>query len=208
MKTGTSKETTSKKIIFHFGLVFALAACASEGVDRADVNTPINISYAVVLAEEAVTIKSDVGKSAASGGVLGLVLGAVIGGDVAGAAVGAASGAAVSAATTKIQEGSSEAVSYTLQRADRSVFKVVVPLDGLDPGECVAVESGRTTTLRRVEKNLCPQLLDSATEQGEAGESSAATDCQVARQQLLNAVSDSEITAAAKKIKVLCEPSS
>lgn len=207
MNTGTSTEKASKNTIFSFGLVLALAACASEGVDRADVNTPINISYAVVLAEEAVTIKSDVGKSAASGGVLGLVLGAVIGGDVAGAAVGAASGAAVSAATTKIQEGSSDAVSYTLQRADRSVFKVVVPEDGLDPGECVAVESGRTTTLRRVEKNLCPQLLDQATQQGKAGVTGAGTDCEVARQQLLDAVSDSEINAATKKINVLCESS-
>ena len=208
MKTGTSTKKASKHSIFSFGFVLALVACASEGVDRADVNTPINISYAVVLAEEAVTIKSDVGKNAASGGVLGLVLGAVIGGDVAGAAVGAASGAAVSAATTKIQEGSSDAVSYTLQRVDRSVFKVVVPEDGLDPGDCVAVESGRTTTLRRVEKNLCPQLQDQATEQGKAGGASAATDCQLARQQLLDAVSDSEINAATKKIKVLCEPSS
>ncbi|MDT8281615.1 MAG: DUF1269 domain-containing protein [Gammaproteobacteria bacterium] len=136
-------------------VLLMLAGCSSDGVDRADVNTPISISYALITASEKVELKSDVGKSAAKGGVLGTVIGALSGGDLKGAAIGAAAGAAVSGTVTKIDEGSSEAMSYTLQRANKSEFKVVTNVDQLQVGDCVAVETGKTTSLRRVEQDKC-----------------------------------------------------
>ena len=57
-------------------LVISLVGCASQGVDRADTNTPINISYANVADFEKVKLKSDVGKNAAIGGLVGLAIGA------------------------------------------------------------------------------------------------------------------------------------
>lgn len=180
-----------------------LAGCASSGVDRADVNTPISISYAVVTASEKVQLKSDVGKSAAKGGVLGLLIGAVSGGDVQGAAIGAAAGAAVSGTLTKIDEGSSEAMSYTLQRPNKSEFKVVTDDDSLQVGDCVAVEIGKTTNLRRADPDKCQshpvdqsQVVRSQT---------SAADCYNAKQQLLKAETTEELNAATEKVKVLCK---
>lgn len=189
------------KIYFPLVLLM-LAGCASSGVDRADVNTPISISYAVVTASEKVQLKSDVGKSAATGGVLGLLIGAVSGGNLEGAAIGAAAGAAVSGTVTKIDEGSSEAMSYTLQRPNKSEFKVVTDNDQLQVGDCVAVETGKTTNLRRAEPDMCqPHPVDK--DQVARSQRSAA-DCDAAKQQLLKAETTEELNAATEKVKLLC----
>ena len=186
-------------------LVVILTGCTSQGVDRADTNTPINISYANVADFEKVKLKSDVGKNAAIGGLVGLAIGAVAGGDAAGAAIGAASGAALSASTTKIAEGSSEAMSYTLQRPDGSQFKVITDDDHLQAGDCVAVESGRTTNLRRVAADLCGPPLTHPVEQELAAHSQKqASACDEAKQQLLKAETNDDLDAATKKVKVLC----
>jgi outer membrane lipoprotein SlyB len=187
----------------YFPLVLlALAGCASSGIDRADVDTPINISYAVVTAAEKVKLQSDVGKSAATGGVLGLLIGAVSGGNLKGAAIGAAAGAAASGAITKIDEGSSEAMSYTLQRPDKSEFKVVTDNDHLLVGDCAAVEIGRTTNLRRAEPDMCqPHAVD---QKQVARSQASAVDCDNAKQQLLKAETTEELNAATDKVKLLC----
>jgi outer membrane lipoprotein SlyB len=189
------------KIYFPLVLL-TLAGCASSGVDRADIDTPINISYAVVTASEKVKLQSDVGKSAATGGVLGLLIGAVSGGDLKDAAIGAAAGAAASGAMTKIAEGSSEAMSYTLQRPNKSEFKVVTDDDHLQPGDCVAVETGQTTNLRRVAQDLCQSP---PVDQDQVARSQkSATDCNDAKQQLLKAETTEALNAATEKVKVLC----
>jgi outer membrane lipoprotein SlyB len=199
-----NKETIMKRILTA-SLITLLVGCTSPGVDRADTNTPINISYANVADFEKVTLKSDVGKNAAIGGLVGLAIGAVAGGDMAGAAIGAASGAALGATTTKISEGSSEAMSYTLQRPNGSQFKVVTDDDYLQAGDCVAVESGRTTNLRRVAPDLCGPPLAHPVEQDLAAHGQQqASDCDDAKQQLLKAETNADLDAATKKVKVLC----
>jgi outer membrane lipoprotein SlyB len=188
------------------GLLLILSGCATQGVDRADVNTPIEISYALVSNIEHVQLQSDVGKNAAVGGILGLAIGAIAGGDAADAAIGAATGAALSASTTKIQEGSDQAVSYTLERPNGSEIKVVTEDVHLQVGDCAAVESGVTTNLRRVAADMCHVPLQHPVEQELASNAqSEANDCNAAKKQLLDASSNVDIEAASKKVRVLCQ---
>ena len=96
-------------------------------------------------------------------------------------------------------------MSYTLQRSDGSQFKVITDDDHLQAGDCVAVESGRTTNLRRVAADLCGPPLAHPVEQELASHGQQqATACDEAKQQLLKAETNSDLDAATKKVKVLC----
>jgi outer membrane lipoprotein SlyB len=175
-------------------------------VDRSDVRTEIEIRYAIVTNIEMVNLKSDVGKNAAIGGLVGLAIGAAAGGDVESAAIGAAAGSALSATTTKIDEGSSKAISYTLKRPDGSEFKVVTDDEHLQNGDCVAVETGQTTNLRRVSQAMCVPPLDHPVEKEVAAQHHEdAAECAQAKQQLLKAETDEDLIAATKKVHVLCQ---
>lgn len=192
--------------VFLVLIAFSFIGCAAGGVNRSDVQTEIEVRYAIVTNVELVKIKSNVGKNAAMGGIWGLAIGAVSGGDAGSAAAGAAAGSALMAITTKIDEGSGKATSYTLKRGDGSEFKVVTEDKHLENGDCVAVETGRTTNLRHVSQDMCTPPLDHPIEdelatkhQEEAGE------CHEAKMELLEAETEEDLTAATKKVRVLCQ---
>ena len=193
--------------IFLTALVFfTFLGCASSGVDRSDVSTEIKIEYAIVTNVEMVKLKSDVGKNAAIGGIWGLAIGAVAGGDAGSAVAGAAAGSAFTAITTKIDEGSSKATSYTLKRRDGSEIKVVTEDKHLESGDCVAVETGNTTNLRHVSQEMCTPPLDHPVENELAeGHQEDAGVCHDAKMELLNAETEEDLTAATKKVRVLCQ---
>jgi len=180
------------------------AACASTGIDRADKETTVNITYATVTNVETVKFKSDVRKNTAIGGLWGLAAGAVADGGE-GAVVGAAAGALLSGLTTKISEGSSEGFSYTMMRKDHSEFKVITDDKHLKAGDCVAVESGRTTNLRKVSPVMCEPPLDHPVEAELHGKHlEDAAECHAAKLELLKAETQSQVDAALKKVHVLC----
>ncbi len=187
-------------------ITFFLIGCAAGGVDRSDLRTDIEIHYAIVTNVELVKVKSDVGKNAAIGGIWGLAIGGIAGGDAESAAVGAAAGATISAITTKIDEGSSKATSYTLKRADGSEFKVVTDDKHLEKGDCAAVEIGGTTNLRHVAQDMCTPPLDHPVESElAASHQEEADECHEAKKQFLEAETEEDLTAATKKIRVLCQ---
>jgi len=186
-------------------VVFA-AGCATGDTARVDRNVPIQISYGTVTKVETEQLKSDVGKNTAVGGLLGLALGAAVGGDASGAAVGAAAGAALSGLTTRIEEGSSKAFGYTVRYQSGSEIKVVTDDEHLVVGDCVAVEMGRTTNVRRVAQSMCGTPMNHPVEQElRDRHASMADECHEAKLQLLAADTDSEVDAATKKVKVLCQ---
>ena len=194
------------KIFLTVMVFLTFLGCASSGVDRSDVSTEIEIQYAIVTNVEMVKIKSDVGKKAAIGGIWGLAIGAFAGGDVGSAVAGAAAGSALTAIATKIDEGSSEAASYTLKRRDGSEIKVITEDKHLENGDCVAVETGSTTNLRHVSQEMCTPPLDHIVENELAAEHQEdAGVCHEAKMELLNAETDEDLTAATKKVRVLCQ---
>jgi len=184
-----------------------LAGCETSGggVSRSDTNVPISISYGQIANVEQVDLKSDVGKSATLGAIFGGVIGLATGQNVAGAAAGAGAGALLGGVTQKVSEGSSKAVSYTVDKKSGGQIKVVTDDSHLVVGDCVAVETGRTTNLRRVSNEMCGATLNHPVEQQlRSMHQDDAKECDAAKQALLAAESERDVDAAVKKVKVLC----
>lgn len=181
-----------------------LAGCATEGVNRADVNTEIDIRYATVTGVEPVTLQSNAGKSAAVGGLWGLVAGS--GGDRYSMLGGAAAGAALGGLTTKIMEGSDKAYQYSLRLTDGSATQVIIDDGKIPIDACVAVERGRTVNLRQVSSAQCGPALNHPVEQElDAAQHQEAAQCEAAKTEVLKADTQAQLDAAIKKMRVLCE---
>ncbi len=184
----------------------ALVGCASDGgISRQDTKTRIMIQYAEVEAVEPVTFESEAGKTAAIGGLWGLLAGSS--GDRGDLIGGALAGAALLGLTTKIAEGASTGTAYTLRNVGGSApYKIITDDKHAQVGDCVAVETARTTNVRRVEQSLCQPKMNHPVEQEiEKDMQQSALQCDTAKQHLLKATTDTDISAAIKKVKVLCE---
>ena len=190
------------------GAVILLTGCETGGggVSRQDQNVPISISYGQITSVEQVDLESDVGKNATLGAIVGGVIGLATGQNFAGAAAGAGAGAALGGITTRVAEGSSKATAYIVQRQSGGEVKVVTDHSHLVVGDCVAIETGRTTNLRRVSQEMCSPATNHPVEQElRAMHQQDARECDAAKQALLAAQGDQEIDAAVKKVRVLCK---
>ena len=131
-----------------------LLGCSSGGVNRFEKNTTITVEYAVVQDIEEIELDSEVGESAAMGGLWGLASASA--GDRYDMIGGAVAGAVLMGLTTRIAEGSSKATAYTVKAvSDNAIFKVIMDNIDVRIGDCVALETGHTTNLRYVSRSLC-----------------------------------------------------
>ncbi|MCP4077777.1 MAG: hypothetical protein GY744_16520 [Gammaproteobacteria bacterium] len=183
--------------------IFSLMACATSGVDQINKNTKIKIDYGVIKTAEPVTLKSEAGKTAAIGGLWGLVGGSdgnrndMIG--------GAAVGALLMGLTTKIAEGTREAAAYEVEKEDGTIIKVIIDDKDILVGDCVAVESGKMTNLRKVADDLCGAQVATKADREIASEMAEdAQYCLSAKQQLLEAKTEEAVNSALKKVNVFC----
>jgi len=183
--------------------IFSLMACATSGVDQINKNTKIKIDYGVIKTAEPVTLKSEAGKTAAIGGLWGLVGGSdgnrndMIG--------GAAVGALLMGLTTKIAEGTREASAYEVEKEDGTIIKVIIDDKDILVGDCVAVESGKMTNLRKVADDLCGAQVATKADREIASEMAEdAQYCLSAKQQLLEAKTEEAVNSALKKVNVFC----
>ena len=181
----------------------AIVACSTTGVNPRDKNVTINISYGTIKSTEAVNLQSEVGKSAAIGGLWGLLGNAR--GNSSDLVGGAVFGALFMGGVTKIAEGSREAEAYEVELKDGSVVKVVIDDKELVIGDCVALEQGKTTNLRKVAHDLCGTSFEDSDDLEIAAEMKEdAEHCHAAKLQLLDAATEAEVNNALKKVKVLC----
>ena len=184
-------------------IAIMMAACSSNGVNRGDKEVTIKISYGLIKEKESVQLDSEVGKNAAVGGVIGLAANADGNrGDMAG---GAVLGAGLMALITKIKEGSNEAESYTIEKRPGEFIKVIIDNKKLDIGDCVAVEEGRTTNLRKVADDMCGELVTAEIEE-ELNNSlaQAAEDCHDAKVDLIESDTADSLDGHLQRINVLC----
>ncbi len=204
MKTAIHFLSTRKNFFLLAFLGILVSGCASDGVSRESMNRRISISYATVVSVEQVNIKSEAGKTAAIGGLWGLLGG--IGGDRQDMIGGAVLGAALLGGTTKIAEGSNQAFAYILKGRNNREFKILTEQGGMQAGDCVAVESGTHTNLRRVSAVYCQAASGNSTIDSsllrEIEED--ANECYQAKEELLN-TSGEEFDAVVRKVKALCD---
>jgi outer membrane lipoprotein SlyB len=185
------------------GTALVMAGCTSSGISRADVDQAIDISYATVVDVEDVKIKSEAGKSAGVGGLWGLSIGA--NGDAGDIIGGLVAGAILLGLTTKIAEGSSDAKGYTVEYSDGERIKIVTDEKSIVLGDCVAVESGRSVNVRRVDYSLCGPINNVVQDTPVDYSFAESSDCQEAKKQLMQ-VDDAEgMDIALDKVRALCE---
>ena len=66
---------------------------------------------------------------------------------------------------TKIKEGSNDAESYTIEKRPGEFVKVIIDNKDLAVGDCVAIEEGSTTNLRKVADDMCGTLVTAEIEE-------------------------------------------
>jgi hypothetical protein len=195
------------KIIHPFFILFLgmlIVACESTGTSRGNLNTQISISYATVVSVETVKLKSEAGKAAAIGGLWGLAAGSS--GNRKDMMGGAALGALLMGGTAKIAEGSNTAYAYILREKNKPDYKIMTEQRGIQVDDCVAVETGKHTNLRRISHVYCQPASNKEHIETSLHKEiqEDASECQDAKQELLNAKA-AEIDAWIRKVKALCD---
>jgi len=157
--------------------------------------TSVTINYGLVQSVTTVTKESQHAGGALAGGVIGAMLGPrrhrglrVVAGASVGAAVqGSATGGTQQQYSVKLVSGGTTIIN-TEQTEIRK-------------DDCVAIEQGEHANIRRVSHYHC----EANSSQAPTHHSDAANNCQKAKNELANAETDSAITNAAKKVRILCE---
>jgi outer membrane lipoprotein SlyB len=177
-------------------------ACASNAIDRNQLNSTITINYGTVI---------DIGQTKVDSSAPG---GAVMGGIVGAATSGkhhrgkhALEGALAGGILSAMLDGSRKAYSYEIELKNGSEVKVVTEQSGIRVGDCVSFEQGRTTNVRRVPSVHC-EFHDHPAMQGSYVKSSASFDaaqCDAAKQQVLAAKTEEDVDLAIKKTSVFCD---
>ena len=180
-------------------ITLIIHGCASQNTSSSR-GREIQIRYAEVLDVERVPMPSAAPAGAIVGGFTGLVLSSR--GSTAQRIAATAGGAAVGGLAAKVLEGDNRGYGYRIRYLNGSESRFITEKDYFRPGDCVAVERGNTSNLRRVPDSLCkservmqpdPVHLDQAEQ------------CARAKDLLLAATTNEEIDAAARKVEIICQ---
>lgn len=186
-------------------VVVAAALCMAapsmaQTTKRVDRNVTIEVGYGRVVDVEQVKLKSKAASGAAVGGIAGLAAAHGDTGDnLAGAAVGAAVGALLTQALTK-----HKAEALTVERLDGAVVKVVMDHADAVVGDCVAIEEGRTTNVRRVSPEMCLAGWHHEDDAILENHFDDAAQCHQAKLELLETDDEAAFDRALQKVKILC----
>ncbi len=202
-------KPTNRRLLLAASCIVALTTigCASQGgVSRDSLDSTVVVNYGTVSTVTPVKLESNATRNAAVGGMLGLLTQAR--GSGSERLVGAAIGAAVGGLGTKAVEGDNMANSFVIERVRGGTVKVVTEQQNIVVGDCVAVETGRHTNLRRVSQTQCSPprqphpTIDPQISQYEQGEANA---CDQAKEELLKASTEADINALTRKVQVICD---
>ncbi len=199
---------TRAGILSAFMAVVALVATPALGQRRGDA---VSVNYGVVTGTERVQLESAAGRGALVGGLVGAVRGR--GRSSGSQARSAAAGAAIGGVTTRILEGSNEAIEYTVRLLSGRTVRVITEPTGTRMGDCVSVEQGQQTNIRRVSSVHCPRedARPAATPRPAPAPEptpahvAEATACDQAKQTLLDAEDAEAMDLAITRIRILCE---
>ena len=184
--------------------LLVLAGCAQGELSPSALNEGIGISYGTIQTVTPVKV-SPTGEIAGSiaGGLLGLALTA--GHSGGSMLLGAAGGALGGGLLGHVMQGSDTADQFVIRRNDGSSFEVATEQRDLVPGDCVAIEQGEQTNLRRVNDAYCqPGTPLAADNRVALEEQHDAQVCSEAKQSLNNAQGIQAIDAAIARVRALC----
>lgn len=195
----------SHKVLAVSVLAIALAGCANMSTDPetgSSRNTLISVAYGTVEHVQLVQMKPNYAEGSLIGGALGLL--AASGYSSGSQALGAVAGAGLGALVSKETAGTAN--QYTIMLVNGSTVSVVTDQQDIDPGDCVSVEQGDHTNIRRVSSAMCnTPPSHPAYPEMHASVQQLSSDCANAKQQLLAAKTEQETNIAYKKMQALCD---
>ena len=186
--------------------VFGISGCSTPGaVSQSNLKTTIRVEHGRVTQVDRVDVESNAARNAVLGGLAGLALTSRR--SRSSQVAGTAAGALLSGLVTKSAEDARLVNAYTVQLTTGNFVQVVTDQTGARVGDCVAVETGRTSNIRRVSEVLCqPQGRSHPVNDDIRMENQEeAMECHEAKQQLLNATTEEDVNAIARKVQVLCD---
>lgn len=192
--------------MFRTGFVYAalagilvLTGCASSGSPAAR-GYELRVRYAEVESIDRVKLPSNAPAGAMVGGFTGLVLARNSSG--AKQVASGVGGAVLGGLATAALEGDRLGYSYGLRFKNGETSKFITEKGYLQVGDCVSVERGQYANIRRVATVLCDDHQVTAAHSQHLRE---AEQCHAAKDQLLAASTDEQISAASRKVSILCE---
>jgi hypothetical protein len=160
-----------------------------------------------VIAAQSVDLRSNAGRGAAVGGILGYATTSSRHGSsrrVRNTIIGSAAGAAIAHGS----QGNRNGMEYTVETATGTLIRVVTDQTGVMIGDCVNVEqAGRgTANVRRVSSALCEVAASNNIGSDiRTGMMQEADRCLAAKDRLLDAETDAQIEAGIQRVKILCD---
>ena len=190
------------KLLLNSVFTLLIVSQPAFAVSRSSLNSSIDITYGIVEKVERTKIDSSAGKGAVMGGVIGA------------ATSGhhhrtqhALTGALAAGILTAILEGKRDAYVYLIETVDGSEKKVITEQGDIREGDCVSVEEGSTTNVRRVPKVQCEHhnhdVMSEPIVEAKAHEDAA--ECHAAKKMALKADTEDEVDIALKKVQVFCD---
>lgn len=197
------KSHSNGLVVGWTAMLVALPAASQETVSRSQKNQPISITYGRVISIEQVKVSSNAGGGAAVGGMVGL---AIAHDNSTGAKVGmTAAGALLGGILTHAAEGKHKANAYTVRRQDGSTLKIIQDHADVSMGDCVSVEQGQTSNVRRISDEMCGPAAPASDTDVQASHAQDAGECNQAKQEVLAAKTDDDFARAERKVKILCD---
>jgi hypothetical protein len=182
-------------------LATLLAACATDPGTGSTRNSLISVAYGNVQSVQQVEMKPDYAKGSLIGGALGLLAASHY--SAGSQAIGAAAGAGLGALISKETAGTAN--QYTIRLVSGNTVSVVTDQRDIASGDCVAVEQGEHTNIRRVSTTMCSTPASHpAYPDIHASVQHDSADCAAAKQQLLKATTEEETNISYKKMQALC----
>jgi outer membrane lipoprotein SlyB len=184
----------------------ALAGCAGGGdsISPSALNRSISISYGRI--EQVTPVKVDA-TGAVAGSVLGGLLGLALTAGHSGGSMllGTAGGALGGGLLGNAVQGDRNADRFLIRQTHGGLIDVTTEQRDLEVGDCVAIEQGQHTNLRRVDPVYCDAASPVAAEPRIVQEAQHDADmCRQARQELLNAQGDAAVQAGIARVKAIC----
>lgn len=188
--------------------ILALGGCSTYGGTGTAANTVITVQYGVVQQVQPTTLDASTGKGALLGGLLGLAIAAGDGGSTEAQVAGAAGGALVGGLFQEARKSNNKANQYTIRMNSGGTIAITTEDTGIDDGDCVSVEQGKHANIRRVSSVMCTTVTSPSNPAYPALHQeniTEASQCEQAKQELLNSTTAQAVDVANQKMKALCE---
>ncbi len=186
-------------------IAVVLTGCANMSTDPGTGsvrNSLISVTYGTVQSVQQVQMKPNYAAGSLIGGALGLL--ATSRHSSSSQVLGTAAGAGLGALISKDTAGTAN--QYTVNLVNGNIISVITDQNQIHVGDCVSIEQGEHTNIRRVSASFCntPSSSPAYPEMNSSVQKISA-ECAEAKQQLLQAKTEEETNIAYKKMQALCD---